>query len=73
MMLNEVATEVPSETSVKKSETRGLTLRESPCPWEYAHLIPRRDRKTATDVALFGRLLIVTSLNRIYVDILWPI
>jgi len=49
-------------------ETRGLAWRESPWPWEYAHLMARRELvsitpKTVAEVALFGRLLTVTSLN----------
>ncbi|OJJ78556.1 uncharacterized protein ASPGLDRAFT_1207475 [Aspergillus glaucus CBS 516.65] len=68
MMLNEIATKVPFETSVEGHEIRGLAWRESLWPWEYAHLMPRwelvsRTPKTAAEVAFFGHLLTVTSVN----------
>ena len=66
-MLNEIATKVPFETSVEGHEIRGLAWRESLWPWEYPPLMPRRELvnstpKTAAGVALFGRLLTVTSV-----------
>ena len=70
MMSNKIATKVSFETSVNGHEIRGLAWRESLCSWGYAHLMPRRELvsrtpKTAAEV-VFGRLLAVTSLNRVF-------
>lgn len=59
---------------LKRASTHGLPWKESPWPWEYVHLMPRRELvsrtpKTATEVALFGRLLTVTSLKGVSVDL----
>jgi len=69
-MLNKIATKVPFETSVEGREIRGLAWRESLWPWEYPPLMPRRELFsrtpiTATEVALFGRLLTFKSVNRV--------
>jgi len=67
--IRQKVTKGPFKTSVKGHETHSLVWRESPWLWEYTHLMPRRELvsrtpRTAAEVALSGRLLTVSSLNR---------
>jgi len=62
MMLNKIATKVPFETSVKRPGVEGKAVAVG-IPSPDAKTGVSRTPKTATEVALFGRLLTVISVN----------